>query len=262
MNSNASITDNLKICEQLVEEAHNKDAQLIVLPETFAAIGTDDRKQTEIAENKGSGPIQDFIAAMCQRLNVWIVAGTIPIVSKTNDRPTASCIVFDSDGNQYASYDKIHLFDASVKNTTYSESETFTAGKTPVVVDTPFIKLGLAVCYDLRFPELFRLLIDQGAEMVALPSAFTANTGKAHWETLLRARAIENQIWVIGSAQYGMHANNKETYGHSMIVNPWGSIVSCAEKPQDSVCIAKINKKEQSYLRNTLPCLNHRVFKS
>lgn len=264
MNSVAEVQSNLDRSRTLITSATEQGAQLIVLPETFACIGASDAKQLDVAEKIGHGRIQDFISELAQQFGVWIIAGSIPTVpadAHSDNKVLATSILFDNNGKQQAVYHKIHLFDVELPNgaDSYHESRMFTAGNKPVVVETPFAKIGMAICYDLRFPELFRLMSERGAEIVSLPSAFTAVTGAAHWEVLMRARAIENQTWLLGAGQNGTHANSKKTYGHSMIVDPWGTITQRLESQNEAVAVATIDLGEQTYLRNSFPCLNHRV---
>ncbi len=264
MNSGEDVQSNLNRGKTLITSAAEQGAQLVVLPETFACMGSSDDKQLGIAEQAGGGRIQDFIAQVAQQLGVWIVAGTIPTTPsdmRSDNKVSAASILFDDNGAQRAAYHKIHLFDVELPNgaASYHESKIFAAGHRPVVAETPFAKLGMAVCYDLRFPELFRLMSEQGAEVVSLPSAFTALTGAAHWRVLLRARAIENQTWLLGAGQNGTHANGKKTYGHSMAVDPWGTVIQQLEDQNEAVAVVTIDLTEQARLRNSFPCLSHRV---
>jgi nitrilase len=230
---------------------------LIVLPENFACMPKAEADRLAVAEDDGRGPIQDFLATRARTEKVWIVGGTIPLRAGA-DKARAACLLYDDSGARVARYDKIHLFDVQLPNgEVYRESRAIEAGDTLVVVDTPVGRLGLAVCYDLRFPELFRGLLDRGAELLALPAAFTAHTGRAHWEVLLRARAVENFFYVAASAQWGTHANGRHTHGDSMIVNPWGEVLD--RLPQGTgYAIAEIDLDEQARLRQNLPALEHR----
>jgi nitrilase len=210
-------------------------------------------------EREGEGPIQAFLAQQAARHGIWLVGGTVPLQAQDDNRIRSACLLFDDQGKQVARYDKIHLFDVSVVDSEerYNESATIEAGNQTVVVDTPFGKLGLAVCYDLRFPELFRTMLDQGMEILALPSAFTAVTGKAHWETLVRARAIENLCYVLAAGQGGYHVNGRETYGHSMIVDPWGQVMNELANGAGLVCAA-VDRERLANIRRIFPCLEHR----
>ena len=262
MNSGDDINANLKQAEKLILLAAQKGAKLIVLPETFAFIGKSNEQQIEIAEPTGNGRIQDFLAQQAATHQVWIVGGTVPITSPVKDRVYAACILYDAHGKQTARYDKIHLFDVSIpeRNEQYRESEVFYPGNQVVVADTPLGQLGLAVCYDIRFPEMLRLLANQGAEIIAVPAAFTATTGAAHWHTLLKTRAVENLIYIAAAGQVGTHNNLRKTYGHSMIIEPWGEIQASLDH-ETGTEVAVVDTEKQHKLRKSFPCLSHRVFK-
>jgi len=251
---------NLERAAALLRNAADQGAALAVLPENFALMSRDaERARAEHAEEPGSGPWQDFAAEQARRLGMWIVAGAIPIHSDDPKRPYSACCLFDGSGAMVARYDKMHLFDVSVpgRAESYRESANTTPGREPVVADTPFGRLGLAVCYDLRFPELFRAMSERGAELIALPAAFTRATGEAHWRTLLRARAVENLCYVLASAQHGSHPGGRETYGHSMLVEPWGRVA--AERDEgDGVLRHEVALAELERLRAGFPALNHR----
>ncbi|MGD8484907.1 MAG: carbon-nitrogen hydrolase family protein, partial [Thioalkalispiraceae bacterium] len=227
MASGPNVSANLTEAERLIDSAAGAGARLIVLPENFAYVGMQEADKVKIREQQGSGVIQDFLSSQAKKHGIWLVGGTIPLQASDETRIRAACLVYNDQGELVARYDKVHLFDVQVpdSNETYNESETIEPGNEAVVIDTPFGRLGLAICYDLRFPELFRRMVDEGVELIALPSAFTAITGAAHWETLVRARAIENLSYLIASAQGGYHVNGRETYGNSMIVDPWGRIL-------------------------------------
>lgn len=258
MASGPNVTANLTEVGRLIDQAAAQSAQLVVLPENFSLMPMDEGQRLEGAEDYGSGPAQDFISARAREHKIWIVAGTIGIKSGATDRIRAASIVYNDQGAIVARYDKIHLFDVKLDTgEEYTESRIFEAGQEVVVIDTPFGNLGLAVCYDLRFPELFRAMLDRGVELIALPSAFTARTGKAHWEVLVRARAIENLAYIIAAGQGGYHVNGRETHGDSMIVGPWGDVYD--RLPRGSgVVIAKINRDKQTGLRASLPSIQHR----
>jgi nitrilase len=243
----------------LIANAAAEGAELVVLPENFALMGHDENDKLSIMESEGEGEIQGFLSQQAKKHSVWIVGGTIPMKSADNSRIRAACLLFNDQGEQVARYDKIHLFDVSLPDSAenYIESETIEPGTDPVVVDTPFGKIGLAVCYDLRFPELFRDMLDRGMELLAIPSAFTAITGRAHWEPLLRARAIENQCYVIAAAQGGYHASGRETYGDSMIIDPWGIILNRLSKAAGTVK-ADIDIERVSNVRKSFPAVEHR----
>jgi predicted amidohydrolase len=260
MTSGPDVQANLAEARLLLEEAQAADALLAVLPENFAFMGIHDADKLAVGESLGSGPIQDFLAATARRLGLWVIAGTIPIRVAGDARVAAASLVYNDQGERVARYDKIHLFDVELpeRAESYRESANMAPGKTPAVVDTPIGRVGLAVCYDVRFPELFRNLSAQGAEVFVLPSAFTAPTGRAHWETLLRARAIENLCYLVAPAQSGFHANGRETYGDSMIVDFWGRILG--RLPRGRGCVsAEIDLVRQAEVRKSFPALLHRV---
>ncbi len=259
MASGPNVNANLLEAARLLKKASDAGAELAVLPENFAMMGMSEFDKLKIREADGEGPLQDFLAEQASKLGLWLVGGTIPLAGHDPDRVNAACLLFDDSGKRVARYDKIHLFDVKITESDerYNESESIEPGSKVVVVDTPFGKLGLAVCYDLRFPGLFRLMSEAGAELFALPSAFTAITGKAHWHTLVRARAIENLSYVIAAAQGGYHANGRETYGHSMVVDPWGIVLD--ELPRGSgVVVAEVKRDRLGDLRRSFPVLEHR----
>jgi predicted amidohydrolase len=259
MTSGGDVRRNLDSVRMLLERAAGLGASLAVLPENFALMPLQERQRLEIAESQGDGPVQHAVATCARDLRLWIVAGTLPMRGQDDDRPTASCLVFDPQGRIVARYDKIHLFDVDIpgKAERYRESATTAPGSEAVVVDTPIGRLGLSVCYDLRFPELYRALAAKGATVLTVPSAFTAATGRAHWEVLLRARAIENQCHVLAAAQSGLHENGRETYGDSMIVEPWGSVQRRLPRGT-GVLVAGIDAGIAPGLRRSFPVLNHR----
>ncbi|GAB4507531.1 MAG: carbon-nitrogen hydrolase family protein [Sulfuricaulis sp.] len=262
MLSGPRVPDNLEEAGRQIAAAVAAGAKLVVLPENFALMPLNDADRLAAVEKDGSGPIQSFLSAQARNHRLWIVGGTIPLVAKDSSKVRAACLVFDARGERVARYDKIHLFDVELENgEKYHESNSFEPGDDIVVADTPYGKLGLAVCYDLRFPELFRRLLEQGAEIFAVPSAFTAHTGRAHWEVLVRARAIENLVYVIAAAQGGRHANGRETYGDSMIVNPWGEILARLPHGAGHV-IAECDRARLQEVRKNLPSIRHRRLSS
>jgi len=273
MTSGPDVAANLEQARPLLEDAARRGAQLAVLPENFSFLGLRDTDKREVAEAEGSGPVQDFLAATARRLGLWIIAGTTPIkadgapagAGATNadgdGRVAAASLVYDAAGNRVARYDKIHLFDVDIPGKTekYRESANVAPGTKTAVVDTPVGKVGLSVCYDIRFPELFRRLSAAGAQILTVPSAFTAPTGRAHWETLMCARAIENLCYVVAPAQSGFHPNGRETYGDTLIVDYWGRIVQ--RLPRGRGCIvAQVDLQRQAETRQNFPALQHRVF--
>jgi len=258
MTSGAEVAANLASADRLLAAAVGAGAKLAVLPENFALMARTDAERLAAAEDDGRGPIQDFLAVAARRHGLWLVGGTLPIKAQTPHKARAACLLFDDRGERVARYDKIHLFDVQLPNgEQYRESAVFEHGTDVVVADTPFGKLGLAVCYDLRFPELFRAMVDRGAECFAVPSAFTAVTGRAHWEILVRARAVENFAYVIAAAQGGRHASGRETFGHTMTVSPWGDIVA-QQDIGEGVVVADCDRVRQADIRAGLPSLRHR----
>jgi nitrilase len=261
MATGPNVNANLLEAERLIRDAAEAGAGLVVLPENFAFMGRRDRDTLSILEDDGEGPLQRFLADTAARFGVWLVGGTIPLRCQTPERMRAAALVYNEQGARVARYDKMHLFDVSLPgDERYEESAVIEAGGDAVVVDSPFGRLGITVCYDLRFPELVRHMVDSGVELLAVPAAFTAVTGKAHWETLVRARAIENLAYVIASAQGGYHLSGRETHGHSMIVDPWGAVL--AQVPRGTGCICTpIDRGFQDSVRRTFPALEHRRLK-
>ncbi len=261
MASGPNVKANLAEAEKLIKIAVQQEAELVVLPENFAIMGMAETDKVKIAEEPGSGLLQDFIKEIAVKYHIWIVGGTIPLQSEETGKVFAACILVNSTGEVVARYDKIHLFDVTIEasNESYTESETISAGNNIVVVDTPFGRLGLAVCYDLRFPELFRAMVEQKMEICTLPSAFTSLTGKVHWESLLRSRAIENLSFMIAADQGGYHVGGRETHGDSMIVDPWGQILN--RLPHGTgVVIATIDLIKLEHTRKMFPALDHKRF--
>ncbi len=259
MTSCASVAQNLAAAGDLLRQARAQDAVVAVLPENFAFMGRGEADKLAVAEDHGSGPIQDFLSASARQLGLWIVGGTLPLRVPGEPRVAAASLVHDANGREVARYDKIHLFDVDVpgKLESHRESRAVRPGEQPVTVDTPAGRLGLAVCYDVRFPELFRELLSQGAEWFTLPSAFTVPTGRAHWELLLRARAVENLCYLVAPAQSGFHENGRETHGDSMIVEPWGRVL--ARLPRGTgVITAELDLARQRRLRQDFPSVRHR----
>lgn len=256
MASGPNVAANLDEAERLIDMAVAQGAKLVALPEYFPVMGMKETDKVAVCEAVGKGPIQRFLANQAKKHKVWLVGGSIPLEASVPNKVRNSCLVYDDKGKVVARYDKIHLFNLDLGNEHYHEQETIEPGKSIVTVDTPFGKLGLSICYDLRFPELFRAMGD--VDIIVLPSAFTDTTGKAHWETLVRARAIENLAYVIAPAQGGYHLSGRETHGNSMIVDPWGVILD--RLPRGSgIVIAGVNPAYQASLRKSLPALQHRT---
>jgi nitrilase len=261
MTSGPDVTANLEQARALLEDAAARGARLAALPENFAFMGLRDSDKRAVAEAEGSGPGQDFLAATARRLRLWIVGGTLPLRAGADGRVAAASLVFDSDGQRIARYDKIHLFDVDIpgREESYRESAHVAPGSAAAVIDSPVGRLGLSVCYDVRFPELYRHLSAAGAQLLIVPSAFTGPTGRAHWEPLLRARAIENLCYVVAPAQSGFHPGGRETYGDSMIVDYWGRILK--RVPRGRGCaVAQVELERQMGVRESFPALRHRAF--
>ena len=259
MASGPNVRSNFTEAGRLISQAVDAGAELVVLPENFAIMGMQEEDKVKVRETEGQGPIQDFLAEQARQHGAWIVGGTVPLTAKDSQHIRAACLLFDDQGEIKARYDKVHLFDVHFQENreTYDESTTTEPGDSATVVETPFGKLGLAVCYDLRFPELFRRMSDEGAELFAIPSAFTALTGKAHWEVLVRARAIENLCYVVAAAQGGYHVNGRETHGDSMIVDPWGGVLD--RLPRGSgVVLSELDIDKVRNTRRNFPVLEHR----
>lgn len=255
MASGPNVSANLAEAEQLIELAVEAGAKLIALPEFFPIMGMKEADTVKAREREGQGPIQNFLARTAKKHHVWLIGGSVPLEASVPDKVRNSCLVYDERGKQVARYDKIHLFGLDLGNERYEESNMIEPGDKVVVVNSPFGRIGLSICYDLRFPELYRAMPD--VDIIVVPSAFTATTGKAHFETLIRARAIENLAYVIAPAQGGYHRSGRETHGDSMIVDPWGVVLD--RLPRGSgVVIANINPAYQASLRKSLPALKHR----
>lgn len=261
MASGPNVTANLDEAERLISTAVEQEAELVVLPENFALMGMSEQDKLQYRETFGSGLMQDFLAEQAKRHQIWLVGGSIPLDAGREDKVFAACLVYDDKGECQSRYDKIHLFDVDLidckSDERYEESETLVPGDKVAVVDTPFGRLGLAICYDIRFPELFRAMVDLEVDMIAIPSAFTAPTGKAHWECLVRTRAIENQSCVIAAAQGGYHVNGRETHGNSMIVDAWGTILG-RQASGSGVVVAEFDSERQVCMRRNFPTLKHR----
>jgi nitrilase len=260
MTSGPEVADNLRTAHRLLTSAADAGAGIAVLPENFSFMGRRDADKREVAERDGHGPVQDFLAQSAASLKLWIVAGTTPISPAPGERVAAACLVYDDAGRRVARYDKMHLFDVDIpgREESYRESAHIAPGGRSGLVATPAGLLGLAICYDMRFPELFRQLAVAGAQWFAVPAAFTVPTGEAHWHTLLRARAIENLSYVVAAAQGGTHANGRSTYGHSLIIDYWGRVL--AERADgEGIVTAAFDAAAQAETRRHFPALSHRV---
>jgi len=255
MISQPSVAPNLETAARLIAEAAAAGAQLVALPEYFPFIGATDADRLAAREREGEGPIQEFLAAAAIRHGLWLVGGSIPLAAAAPDKLRNTCLVFAPDGRRVARYDKIHLFGFNKNGESYDEAATIEAGDDPVAFDAPCGRVGLAICYDLRFPELFRALGQP--DLLVIPAAFTDTTGRAHWEMLLRARAVENQCYVVASAQGGLHPTGRMTHGNSMIVDPWGDVVARMDKGE-GVVVADLDPGRSAEVRASLPALAHR----
>jgi predicted amidohydrolase len=260
MSSSDHVEENLISASKLIKEAVAHKAGLVVLPEMFAIMDGNDKDKALAAEAPGNGLIQAFLSEQAKTHGIWLIGGTIPLKDTSSNKVYAACLVYDDHGKCVGRYDKIHLFDVNLPNRErYLESAVTKPGKTITVIDSPFGKLGLAVCYDVRFPELFRCLFNRGAEVIAIPSAFTVSTGMAHWEVLMRSRAIENFSYIIGAAQAGTHAHGRTTYGDSLIVDPWGTVIARRTEKTSGIIYAKLDLKKLHEIREAIPVANHQV---
>ena len=259
MTSGHVVEDNLAAAAELLREAKELGADIACLPENFSFIGLKDADKLKVAETDGEGPIQDFLRDTARRLGLWILGGTTVIKGDSAARVANASLLIDADGKRVARYDKIHLFDVAIpgRDEKYLESTHVMPGREAVIADTPVGKLGLSVCYDMRFPELYRDLVARGAEWLAMPAAFTVPTGRAHWETLLRARAIENLCYVVAPAQSGTHTSGRETYGDTLIADYWGQVLSRLAKGS-GVITADIDLAKQAETRARFPALDNR----
>jgi nitrilase len=259
MSSGDRLDENLRVAGELLAEAAAEGCVMAVLPENFAYVGARDHDKLALAEREGNGPVQAFLGDAAKRHSMWIVAGSLPLQSARPSLVFGACHVVDDKGAVRATYRKIHLFDVDLPDSaeSYRESASMDRGTEPVTVDTPVGRLGVTICYDVRFPELYRRLVDSGATVFSVAAAFTRTTGTAHWHALLRARAIENLAYVVAAAQHGRHPNGRETFGHSMIVDPWGRLL--AEKEAgDGLVIAGIDPILPEKIRRGFPVLEHR----
>jgi predicted amidohydrolase len=261
MISGPDVAPNLETARDLIARAAEQGAQLVALPEYFPMIGAKDADRLAAREVFGgvdNCPIQDFVRGCAQRHGIWLIAGSLPLMAEAPDKLRNSCLVYNPQGEVVTRYDKIHLFGFQKGGETYNESATIEAGSKAVAFDTPFGRIGLGVCYDLRFPELFRSLAP--VDLLVVPSAFTETTGVAHWELLLRARAVENQCYVLAPAQGGRHPTGRLTFGNSMLIDPWGDVTARMDKG-DGVVLGELDSARIAEVRTMLPALQHRVLK-
>ncbi len=263
MISTPRVEANLETARRLVARAAGEGARLVALPEYFCFMGKSDRDKLAIAETPGAGPIQRMLAETAREHGVWLIGGTLPLKladatgDDVVDRVMNADLVFSPHGELAARYDKIHLFAYDNGRERYDEGRTLRAGAAPVAFNANGVRVGLSVCYDLRFPELYRALMTPPCDLLSVPSAFTHTTGAAHWEVLLRARAIENQCYVLAAAQGGTHENGRRTFGHSLVVDPWGEVVACLDEGE-GVVVAELDHERIASVRSQLPALEHR----
>ena len=260
MVSTPDVAHNLEAAARLVRQAAQAGATLVALPEYFCLMGLRDADKLAIAEVPGdqrAGLVQGFLSALAREQGVWLVGGTLPVRSDRADRVLNRCCVFGPDGSQAGHYDKVHLFAFDNGRESYDEGRTLLAGSGPVAVQAGALRVGLSICYDLRFPELYRALMQPPCDVLCVPAAFTYTTGQAHWELLLRARAVENQCYVLAAAQGGTHENGRRTWGHSMVVDPWGEVLAVCEQGE-GMALAKIDAGRIAQVRAQLPALAHR----
>ncbi len=263
MVSTPRLDDNLAVAHALLTQAAQGGAELAVLPEYFCVMGHHDTDKIALCEAHGDGPIQRFLAAAARDLGLWVVGGTLPLVADAPERVRNTTLVFNPSGACVARYDKIHLFRFDNGREQIDEGRVIEAGRTPVQFDLPSRsghrwRVGLSVCYDLRFPELYRAHAQAGADLLLVPSAFTHTTGQAHWEVLLRARAVENLAYVLAPAQGGVHENGRRTWGHSMLVDPWGTVLGQRDEGA-GVVAGTLDIQRLRSVRQQLPALSHRV---
>ena len=257
MVSTPDVERNLDAASRLLERAAGEGARLAVLPEYFCLMGRSDRDKLAVAEPLGDGPIQQALAEAARRHRLWLIGGTLPIRSAEHDRVFNASLAYSPDGERIARYDKIHLFRYDNGREQYDEGRTLKAGDTPTTFVADAWRVGMSVCYDLRFPELYRALMQPPCDLLCVPSAFTHPTGAAHWEILLRARAIENQCYVVAAAQGGQHENGRRTFGHSLIIDPWGEVVAMLPEGE-GVATATMEGERIAEVRTQLPALEHR----
>lgn len=256
MVSSPHLAANIERAKVLLHEAKARGASLILLPEYWPLMGMRDTDKIALAEQDGQGVIQDFMAQQAQSLGVWLIGGTLPLVSSESNKVLNTTLVYNPQGERVARYDKIHLFGFTKGDESYEESKTISPGHSVSTFEAEFGRVGLSVCYDLRFPEMYRAM--GACALIVVPAAFTYTTGQAHWEILLRARAIENQCYVLASAQGGQHENGRRTWGHSMLIDPWGKIIAVLPEGEGVIC-GDIDLAMLSTTRESLPALKHRT---
>jgi nitrilase len=254
--SGPDVLSNMAAAGELIARAADAGAKLIGLPEFFVLISADETAKVRVREEEGAGPIQDFLASAAKRHGVWIVGGTVPLVADAPDKVRNATLVYDDRGERIARYDKIHLFGFRKGEEYYDEGRSIEPGDDVVVFDSPAGRVGLSVCYDVRFPELFRAM--GTVDLIVLPAAFVHTTGQAHWEVLLRARAIENQCYLLAPAQGGRHPHGRKTWGHSMVIDPWGEVLACRGEEGEGVVVAEVDAARLAEVRQSLPALRHR----
>ena len=259
MVSTPEVEHNLVTARRLVGEAAALGASLVTLPEYWPIMGMSDTDKVRHAEPEGAGPIQDCMAALAREHGIWLIGGTLPLTSAESGKVLNTTLVYDPQGASVGRYDKIHLFGFNKGTESYDEARTIVPGEAVGSFEAPFGRVGLSVCYDLRFPELYRAMGD--VDLILVPSAFTETTGKAHWDTLIRARAIENLAYVVAPAQGGYHVNGRETHGHTMIVDPWGVVLDRLARGS-GVVVAGVNPTYQAKVRRSLPALTHKTLRS
>ena len=257
MVASPDVERNLQAAARLVAQAAAQGASMVLLPEYFCLMGRRDDDKLRVAEASGSGPIQQCLADLAHEHKLWLVGGTLPLRTAHADRVRNACCVFGPDGAALARYDKIHLFAYDNGAERYDEGRVLEAGSEPLAVQLGALRVGLSICYDLRFPEHYRALMRPPCDVLCVPSAFTYTTGRAHWELLLRARAVENQCYVLAAAQGGVHENGRRTWGHSMVVGPWGEVLAVLPEGE-GVVLAEVDAARLNTVRTQLPALAHR----
>jgi deaminated glutathione amidase len=257
MVSTTDVARNLDVAASLIDEAARAGAELVALPEYFCHLGRRDTDKLAVAEDDGDGPIQRLLADAARRAGVWVVGGTLPMRTASAERVRNSCCVYAPDGRRVARYDKMHLFAYDNGRERYCEGRVLEAGDTPMAFEANGLRIGLSVCYDLRFPELYCRLCKPPCDLLCVPSSFTYTTGQAHWELLLRARAVENQAYVMAPAQGGTHENGRRTWGHSMVIDPWGEVLAVRDEGE-GVVLAEVDCARIAGVRQQLPALTHR----